>query len=166
MQWKIWLSLAAAIISCALGHTWRPYADCNMSRGPGSAWPCFPYVTKRNFGQAPLTKKNHTRNTLSPNALSHQWQQHLELTLSNPPGRVRAYVHWHLHNKHKRSMYKPAPYLTHQSCHYQFELFIAFQCDTATSSTSVFAFLSAFAFTFSFALAYALPCVHWSRSRW
>jgi len=22
-----------------------------MSRGPGSAWPCVPYVTKRNFGQ-------------------------------------------------------------------------------------------------------------------
>jgi len=35
---------------------------------------------------------------------------------------VRAYVHWHLHNKHKRSMYKPAPYLTHQSSPYQLEL--------------------------------------------
>ena len=39
-----------------------------------------------------------------------------------PPGRVRAYVHWHLHNKNKRSMFKPAPYLTHQSCPYQLEL--------------------------------------------
>jgi len=40
----------------------------------------------------------------------------------HPPGRVRAYVHWHLHNKHKRSMYKPAPYPTHQSSPYQLEL--------------------------------------------
>jgi len=35
---------------------------------------------------------------------SDQWQKHLEIMLSSPPGRVRAYVHWHLHNKHKRSM--------------------------------------------------------------
>jgi len=53
---------------------------------------------------------------------SDQWRKHLELTLSNPPGRVRAYIHWHLHNKHKHSMYKPAPYLTHQCCPYQLEL--------------------------------------------
>jgi len=53
---------------------------------------------------------------------SDQWRKHLEITLSNPPGRVRAYVHWHLHNKHKRSMYKPAPYLNHQSSTYQLEL--------------------------------------------
>jgi len=53
---------------------------------------------------------------------SEQWRKHLEIVLSNPPGRVRAYVHWHLHNKHKRSLYKPAPYLTHQSSPYQLEL--------------------------------------------
>ena len=53
---------------------------------------------------------------------SDQWRKHLELTPSNPLGRVRAYVHWHLHNKHKRSKYKPAPYLTHQSCPYKLEL--------------------------------------------
>ena len=53
---------------------------------------------------------------------SDQWRKHLEITLSSPPGRVRAYVHWHLHNKHKHSMYKPAPYLTHQCCPYQLEL--------------------------------------------
>jgi len=35
---------------------------------------------------------------------------------------VRAYIQWHLHNKHKRSVYKPAPYLTHPSCPYQLEL--------------------------------------------
>ena len=53
---------------------------------------------------------------------SDQWRKHLELTLSDPPGRVRAYLNWHLHNKHKRIMYKPAPYLTHLSCPYQLEL--------------------------------------------
>ena len=51
-----------------------------------------------------------------------QWRKHLESTLSSPPGRVRAYVHWHLHNKHKHSMYKPAPYLIYQSSPYQLEL--------------------------------------------
>jgi len=35
---------------------------------------------------------------------------------------VRAYVHWHLHNKHKRNLYKPALYLTHKSSTYQLEL--------------------------------------------
>ena len=53
---------------------------------------------------------------------SDHWRKHLEITLSSPPGRVRAYVQWHLHNKHKRSMYKPAPCLTHQSSPYQVEL--------------------------------------------
>jgi len=46
---------------------------------------------------------------------SDQCRKHLKIVLSNPPGCVRAYVHWHLHNKHKRSLYKTAPYLTHQS---------------------------------------------------
>jgi len=53
---------------------------------------------------------------------SDQWRKYLEITPSNPPGQVRAYVHWHLHNKHNRSMYKPTPYLTHQSSPYQLEL--------------------------------------------
>ena len=47
---------------------------------------------------------------------------HLELTLSDPPGRVRAYVHWHLHNKHKRRMCKSASYLTHPFCSYLLKL--------------------------------------------
>ena len=46
---------------------------------------------------------------------SDQWRKHLQIVTSNPPGRARAYVHWHLHNKHKRILYKPAPYLTHRS---------------------------------------------------
>ena len=33
---------------------------------------------------------------------SAQWQTHLEMELNNPPGRLRAYVHWHLHSKQKR----------------------------------------------------------------
>ena len=53
---------------------------------------------------------------------SDQWRKHLEIVLSHPPGWVGAYEHWHLHNKHKRSMYKPAPYLTHQCSPYQLEL--------------------------------------------
>jgi len=35
---------------------------------------------------------------------------------------VRVYVQWHPHNKHKGSMYKPAPYLNHRSSPYQLEL--------------------------------------------
>ena len=36
---------------------------------------------------------------------SDQWRKYLEIVLSNPPGRARAYVHWHLHKKHKRNLY-------------------------------------------------------------
>ena len=76
----------------------------------------------------PLTKRSHTRNFLSPNALASSG------SILTPPGRVRAYVHLHLHNTHKAyvhlhlhnthkcSIYKPAPYLTHPSCPYQLEL--------------------------------------------
>ena len=35
---------------------------------------------------------------------------------------MRVFVHWHLHNKHKRTMYKTVPYITHQSSPYQLEL--------------------------------------------
>jgi len=53
---------------------------------------------------------------------SDQWWKHLEIVIGNPPGHARAYIHWHLHNKHTRSLYKLAPYLTHQSSPYQLEL--------------------------------------------
>ena len=53
---------------------------------------------------------------------SDQWKRHLEIELGNPPGRLRAYVRWHLHSKLNRNMYKPAPYLTHQSAPFQLEL--------------------------------------------
>ena len=69
----------------------------------------------------PLNKEKSYKKYLESRC-SDQWRKHLELTLNNPPGRVRAYVHWHLHNRHKHSMYKPAPYLIHQSCPYRLEL--------------------------------------------
>jgi len=72
-----------------------------------------------NVAKPPDKEKSYKKHLESQ--CSDQWRKHL-LTLSDPPGRVRAYVHWHLHNKHKRIMYKPAPYLTHSSCPYQLEL--------------------------------------------
>jgi len=72
--------------------------------------------------------KPHNKEKLYKNYLatqySDQWRKHLDLSLSNPLGRARAYVprDWHLHNKHKCNMYKPTPYLTHQSSPYQLEL--------------------------------------------
>jgi len=49
---------------------------------------------------------------------SDYWRKHLEIVLSNPPGQVGE----HLQNQHKRSMFRPASYLTHQSSPYQLEL--------------------------------------------
>jgi len=66
----------------------------------------------------PNKKEKSYKNYLETQC-SDPWRKHLEIVLSNPPGRVRAYVHWHFHNKHKRSLYKPAPYPTHQSSPYQ-----------------------------------------------
>jgi len=65
----------------------------------------------------PLNKEKSCKKYLESQC-SDQWRTQLELTLSNPPGRVRAYVQWHLHNKHNCSMYKAASYLTP----FQFEL--------------------------------------------
>jgi len=76
----------------------------------------------QNVNMAKIRNKEKSYKKYLESQCSDQWRQYLELTLSAPPGRVRAYVHWHLHNKHKRSMYKPAPYLTHPSCPYQLEL--------------------------------------------
>jgi len=73
-----------------------------------------------NMAKTPNKEKSYKKHLESQ--CSDQWRKHLELTLSAPPGRVRAYVHWHFHNTHKRSMYKPSPYLTHPSCPYQLEL--------------------------------------------
>jgi len=73
---------------------------------------------------AKLPNKEKSYKKYLESKCSDQWRKHLELTLSDPPGRVRAYVHWHLHNKRKCSMYKPAPYLNHPSCPYQLELLL------------------------------------------
>jgi len=76
----------------------------------------------QNVNMAKILNKEKSCKKYLESQCSDQWRKHLELTLSDPPGRVRAYAHWHLHNKNKRSMYKPAPYLTHPSCPYQLEL--------------------------------------------
>jgi len=54
---------------------------------------------------------------------SKQWMQHLQSELLGPPGRLRAYVHWHLSNDTLgRNLYRPAPYPTHQNAKYQLEM--------------------------------------------
>jgi len=82
--------------------------------------PASPMPQNVNVAKTPNKEKSYKKYLESQ--CSDQWRKHLELTLSDPPGRVRAYVYWHLHNKHKRSMYKTAPYLTHPSCRYQLKL--------------------------------------------
>jgi len=91
-----------------------------MPRGHGHRDPTSLMPQSVNVAKPPNKEKSYKKYLESQ--CSEQWRKHLELTLSDPPGRVRAYVHWHLHNKHTRSKYKPAPYLTHQSCPYQLEL--------------------------------------------
>jgi len=54
---------------------------------------------------------------------SRQCMQHLQSELLGPPGRLRAYVHWHLSSDTLgRNLYRPAPYLTHQNAKYQLEM--------------------------------------------
>jgi len=92
------------------------YVTRTWPRDPASPMP-------QNMNIAKILNKEKSNKKYLESQCSDQWRKHLELTLSDPPGgRVRAYVHWHLHNKHKRSMYKPAPYPTHPSCPYQLEL--------------------------------------------
>ena len=72
----------------------------------------------------PHSKEKSNKNYIVTQC-SDQWRKDLDLSLSNSnnsPGRVQTYVHWHLHNKHKRSVYKPALNLTHQSSSYRLEL--------------------------------------------
>ena len=91
------------------------YATWTWHRDPTSPMP-----QSVNVAKTPNKEKSHKKYLESQ--CSDQWRKHLELTLSDLPGRMEAYVHRHLHNKHTRSMYKPAPYLTHQSYPYQLEL--------------------------------------------
>jgi len=69
--------------------------------------PASPMPQNVNMAKTPKKEKSYKKYLESQ--CSDQWRKHLELTLGAPPGRVRAYVHWHLHNTHKRSMYKPCP---------------------------------------------------------
>jgi len=69
--------------------------------------PVSPMPQNVNMAKTPNKEKSYKKYLESQ--CSDQWRKHLELTLSDSPGRVRAYVHWHLHNKHKRSTYKPDP---------------------------------------------------------
>jgi len=94
------------------------YVTWTWHRDPASPMP-------QNVNMTETRNKEKSYQKYLESQCFDQWRKHLELTLSDPPGRVRAYhtgIHWHLHNKHKRSMYKPAPYLTHPSCPYQLEL--------------------------------------------
>jgi len=115
--WRLWLPPLQAVpldtledlMQNAVGQVDPPRRD------PNSPMPHNITLSK------PHNKKKLYKKYLETQCFD-QWRAHLEIVLSNPPGRVRAYVHWHLHNKYKRSMYKPAPYLTHQSSPYQLEL--------------------------------------------
>jgi len=104
-------TLEARVQIHAIGQVDPPLAQIN----PNSPMPQNVTLTKPHNKQKSLKIYLETQ-------CSDQWRKHLEIALSNPPGRVRAYVHWHLHQKHQRSMYKPAPNLTHQSSPYQLKL--------------------------------------------
>jgi len=111
--WNLWQPLLQVVPLDTLEDRMQT-AVCHVDparRDPTSPLPHNISLTK------PLNKEKSYKKYLESEC-SDQWRKHLGITLSDPPDRVQAcaYVHWHLHNKHKRSMYKPAPYLTHQCC--------------------------------------------------
>ena len=115
--WQLWQPLLHIVPLNTL-ETRMQTAVCHVDmahRDPASPMP-------QNVNMAKILNKEKSYKKYLESQCSDQWRKHLELTISDPPGRVRAFVHWHLHNKHKRIMYKPAPYLTHSSCPYQLEL--------------------------------------------
>jgi hypothetical protein len=115
--WHLWQPLLQVVPLNTLEDRMQT-AICHVDparRDPASPMP-------KNINLAKTLNKEKSYKKYLESQCSDQWRKHLELALGNPPGRVRAYVHWHLHNKHNRSLYKPAPYLTHQSCPYQLEL--------------------------------------------
>jgi len=117
LAWQLWQPLLQVVPLDTLKYRMQTaIGQVNLARrDPASPLP--PNVTLAK----PLNKEKSCKKYLESRC-SDQWRKHLELTLNNSPGRVRAYVHWQLHNKHKCSTYKPAPYFTHQSCPYQLEL--------------------------------------------
>ena len=57
-------------------------------RDPASPMP-------QNVNMAKILNKEKSYKKYLESKCSDQWRKHLELTISDPPGRVRAYVHWH-----------------------------------------------------------------------
>ena len=115
--WQLWQPLLQ-LVPLNTFETRMQTAVCHADIAhcdPASSMP-------QNVNMAKILNREKSYKKYLQSQCSDQWQKHLELTISDPPGRVQAYVHWHLHNKHKRSMYKPAPYRTHPSCPYQLEL--------------------------------------------
>jgi len=117
LLWQLWQPLLQVVPLDTLEYQMQT-AICHVDLArldPASLLP-------QNITLAKTLNKEKSYTKYIESQCSDQWRKHLELTPSNALGRVRAYVHWHLHNKHKRSKYKPAPYLTHQSCPYKLEL--------------------------------------------
>jgi len=77
----------------------------------------------RSVQQAKPQNREKSYRKILEKLCSKQWMQHLQSELLAPPGRLRAYVHWHFSSDTLgRNLYKPAPYLTHQNANYQLEM--------------------------------------------
>ena len=116
-MWTLWQPLLKTLDPLCLEERMQT-AICHID--PQRADPNFPMPPDVIKAQ-PKNKEKSYKKFLETQC-SAQWQTHLKMELNNPPGRLRAYVHWHFDSKQKRNMYKPAPYLTHQSPSYQLEL--------------------------------------------
>ena len=116
-MWTLWQPLLKTLDPLCLEERMQT-AICYID--PQRADPNFP-MPQNVITAQPKNKEKSYKKFLETQC-SAQWQTHLKMELNNPPGRLRAYVHWHFDSKQKRNMYKPAPYLTHQSPSYQLEL--------------------------------------------
>ena len=74
--------------------------------------------------QAKLQNREKSYRKILEKQCSKQWMQCLQSKLLGPPGRLSAYVHWHLSSDNLgRNLYRPTPYPTHQNTKYQLEMF-------------------------------------------
>jgi len=96
--WQLWQPLLQVVPLDTLEYRMQT-AICRMDlarRDPTSPLP-------QNITLAKPPNKEKSYKKYFESRYSDQWRKHFELTLNNPPGRVRAYVrayvHWHLHNK-------------------------------------------------------------------
>jgi len=103
---------------CLLGVSEPSLAVCHVD-SPRRNWSS--HMPQHVISAKPCGKKMLCKKCLEIQC-SDQWRTQLELALNNPPGHVRAWAHWYLHNTHTCSIFKPAPYLTHQSSPYHFQL--------------------------------------------